>query len=80
MERGGYRDEGWNGRFRALEEAVEGVKLEVTVICGERTPGEWAGDVCGDRGMKGGHGGKFAGEHCFTLGSGGDLQQSVSQI
>lgn len=74
MERGYHRDEDGNGRFDALEEVVKGVKLEVAVACGERAPGEWARDVCGNRRVKGCHGGEFTGEHCLTLGSSCDLR------
>lgn len=45
MEGGDHRDEDRNGRFSALDKAVEGVKLKVAVTCGEHAPGEWLWDV-----------------------------------
>ena len=79
MEGGDHRDEGGNGRFTAFDKAVEGVKLKVTVACSENAPGKGLRHVRRDGRVEGSHGGKLAGEHCFTLSSRCNLRHSISQ-
>ena len=73
MKSGNHGHERRDGRSGAFEEAVEVVELEISVACLELAPRQRFWNVCGDNGVEGSHGSKFAGEHCFALSSSGDL-------